>query len=372
MHWRQGTLKLITFGSEGLTCSFDRHITRAEVYFPYPEHSPTARLFAVASDTSIVARDSGESASVRGLCWYAFYSLLPRTESCTRRILCKSSAWDVTRVAPATRWNPSDICQYSIVRTLATEGMMGRTARRTGKHRARCAYISWSFCWSCINYSTPVRTIVTFIVGYIRNSWRTRTGWYKEYFKITKKNYKSGRERSQTAVFLLARGLNKVNSNLVSRPLDVLLRVRYPRVWVRDWLNSHERKHCACDQEDDADHFAWSAVAVLAVATIHVAFGQPWRFAGISALLGGVTSPDVRLTNAFRVHLAAPISTGRACYGLLVLVAMFPRFGASALVALQCIGYEKKKKKKQGETCGGTPAYSQPLITATLPFHSQD
>ena len=27
-------------------------------------------------------------------------------------IVCKSSAWYVTRVAPATRWNPSDICQY--------------------------------------------------------------------------------------------------------------------------------------------------------------------------------------------------------------------------------------------------------------------
>ena len=119
--------------------------------------------------------------------------------------------------------------------------------------------------------------------------------------------------------------------------------------------------------------FDCSAVAVVAVATIHVAFWQPWRVAGISTLLGGVTSPGVGLTDAFRVDLAASISTGRACYGRPVVVAFFPRFGAKALVALQCIGYKKKTHKKtERETYDGTPRLttcspSSPPLSPALP-----
>ena len=236
---------------------------------------------------------------------------------------------------------------YSIVHTLATQGMMGRTARGTGKHWARCAYISWSFCWSCIT-----------IVHQWEQWWRLLSAIYVTPGELEQADTKNI-SKSQRNITKAGEGGPKLRSFCSHEA--------WTTTTTKNKLNSHERKQCACNQEDDAGHFACSTVAVVAVGTINLAFWQPWRVAGVLALLGGVASPDVRLANAFRVHIAAPISTGRACYFLLVLVAVFPRFGAVALVALQCISY--KKKIKTEKLTVELRLMTIPLLTDSLPLH---
>ena len=128
---------------------------------------------------------------------------------------------------------------------------MGRTARGTGKHWARCASISWSFCWSCIT-----------IVHQWEQWWRLLSAIYVTPGELEQADTKNI-SRSQRNITKAGEGVPKLRSFCSHEA--------WTTTTTKNKLNSHERKQCACNQEDDAGHFACSTVAVVAVATINLA-----------------------------------------------------------------------------------------------------